>query len=122
MSNCVTAVKPRGAHGAKSINVTNARYSSGRRRRSEEKAPVGVGGVGERTYAGTPFVLWGFLIGPLPDHKRIFDVYAFTCKLYIFFFLFFALHEAPSGEGGEAEGGTGERNRVARARVLSSAS
>lgn len=47
-SNCVT-VKPCGVHGAKSINVTNARYSPERPR-----------SYVANTY-GTPFILWGFL-------------------------------------------------------------
>jgi len=53
-SNCVT-VKPCGVHGAKSINVTNARYSSDDQRyRRRSRSYVA------NTY-GTPFVLWGCL-------------------------------------------------------------
>ena len=84
VSNCVM-VKPCGVHGAKSINVTNARYNQDAVSKEASKLRC------EHLWDAVRFM--GLLIGSLPDHKRIFDVYKATHllagKSYSFFFLFF---------------------------------
>lgn len=85
VSNCVT-VKPCEVHGAKSINVTNVRYNPDAMPKEASKL--------RREHLWDAVRFMGLLIGPLPDHKRIFDVYKATrllagktCSFFLSFFL-----------------------------------
>lgn len=62
-----------GVHGAKSINVTNARYGP-----DDDRHPKKEASELRREHLWDAVRFMGLLIGPLPDHKRIFDIHTHT--------------------------------------------